>query len=120
SWGLGALPDGHYRILVTAKPAAGTTITQVAEVTVDRSLIAFTVSAPLFSPNGDGVNDTTTFAFTLAQSLPVQIVIQRAGVVVGPAQAGVFTLPWVGGPVTTISAYADDAAGNRSPVVTLP
>jgi hypothetical protein len=176
-------------------------------VTVDRSLTGFTTTPSLISPNADGLNDATTLGFTLAQLLPVQVVIQRLGTVVGtafsgqlgpgpqvvvwdgtiggvrvpdgtydvvvlvtdalgavsftlpvtvdttppvltlldpatlrfqlneaatmtvtvngqavvgPAVAGVFTIPWLGGPVATIFAQAADAAGNLSPGVTFP
>ena len=192
---------------MTAKPTGGSPTTQSVAVTVDRSLTGFTTTPALISPNADGVNDTTTFGFTLAQLLPVQLLIERFGTVVGtvftgqlgpgpqailwdgttggvrvpdgtydavvvvtdalgpisftlpvtvdttapaltlldaatlrfqlsepatvtvtvngqvvvrPEPAGVFTIPWQGGPVTTISAQADDAAGNLSPIVTVP
>lgn len=55
----------------------------------------------VISPNGDGVNDSTTFSFTLAQSVPVRLDIMVAGVVVGtPFQGqlgiGPQTIAWDG------------------------
>ncbi len=207
SWSLAAFPDGRYQIVVTAKPRDGSPTIQAAGVAVDRTLTGLAVTPTLFSPNADGVNDMTTFTFTLAQSFPTQVVLVRSGVVaatvysgqlgpgpqtipwdgttagvrvpdgtydaivlvtgplgptsfslrlavdatpptltlldapklrfqlsepatvtatvngqvvVRPEPAGVFTIPWQGGTVTTVSAQADDAAGNVSANVTSP
>ena len=207
SWSLAPLPDGRSQIVVPATLKDGSSTSQTASVTVDRSVTGLTATTALISPNADGVNDTTTFGFTLAQSLPVQLVIQRFGTIVGtvfagqlgpgpqtivwdgatggirvpdgtydvvvlvtdalgpisftlpvtvdttppvltlldaaalrfqltepatvtvtvngqvvvrPEPAGVFTIPWQGDPVTTISAQADDAAGNLSLILTAP
>jgi hypothetical protein len=207
SWSLAPLSDGHYQVVVTATLKDGSSTSQTASVTVDRSLTGPTATAALISPNADGVNDTTTFGFTLAQSLSVQLLIERFGTIVGtvfagqlgpgpqtivwdgatggirvpdgtydavvlvtdalgpisftlpvtvdttppvltlldaatlrfqltepatvtvtvngqvavrPEPAGVFTIPWQGDPVTTISAQADDAAGNVSLILTAP
>jgi hypothetical protein len=207
SWSLAPLADGLYQVVVTAKSKSGSPSVQSVPVTVDRSLTGLTTTSALISPNGDGVNDSTTIGFSLTQSLPVQLLIEYYGTVVGtiftgqlgpgpqtiawdgttrgvripdgaydavvvvtdplgavsfsipvtvdttppaltlldaatlrfqlsepatvtvtvngqpvvrPEPAGVFTLPWQGGPVTTISAQADDAAGNLSPILTAP
>ena len=207
AWDLGAVPDGHYQLVVTAKPPGGPVATQTAPLTLDRALTGSSASPAVISPNGDGTNDATTFGFTLNQALPVQLLIERSGTVVGtvfsgtlgpgpqaiawngtingatvpdgsytvvavltesqgaasfsipltidatppvltlldaltlrfqlsepatvtvtvdgqaivrPEPAGVFTIPWQGGPVTSISAQADDAAGNLSAAVTSP
>jgi hypothetical protein len=207
SWSLATAADGRYEIVVAAKPKVGAASTLSAPIAVDRSLSAFFMTSSLISPNGDGVNDTTTFGFTLSQFLPVEVVIEHAGVYVGtvfsgdlgpgpqtvawdgtiggvrvadgtydavvlvttttgtvsfklpitidatppaltlldvatlrfslseaatvtvtvngqvvvrPQPAGVFTLPWQGGPVTSISAQASDTAGNSSSPLTFP
>jgi hypothetical protein len=207
SWSLAAVPDGRYQVVVTATPKGGAPTTQSATVTVDRTLTGYSVTPALISPNGDGTNDAATFVFTLAQPVPVQLIVQSLGGFVGtvfsgtlgpgpqsvvwsgtvngaqvpdgvyqavavvsdglgnvtfaapltidttppvltlldptmlrfqlsePATVtitvngqavvrqepqGIFTIPWQGGPVTTISAQADDAAGNLSPVLTSP
>jgi hypothetical protein len=81
-WDLGALRDGRYRLTVSAQGSGGSTGTQTAEIAVDRTLGSFTVSAPAFSPNGDGVSDTVTFSILLGQPVPVQMLVQRNGATV--------------------------------------
>jgi len=81
-WDVSALANGRYDVVVTAQPAAGTAVTQSIPLVVDRTLLNFSVTPTPFSPNGDGVNDTMTFGFTLGQPVPVQVVVQRAGTVV--------------------------------------
>ncbi len=207
SWSLATVPDGRYTLEVTAKPAAGTSATQSLQLVVYRTLSAYSVAPPLVSPNGDGVNENAVIGFTLARSVPVQVLLERAGAVVAtifagqlgpgpqsivwngtsngvrvpdgtydvvtvasdttgvltfsapltvdttppllalldpatlrfqlgepatltltvngvamtlPEPAGVFTVPWTGGAVTSLSAQAADAAGNVSAAVTSP
>ena len=99
-WGAHVLPDGRYRIAVTAK--AGTkTVTKNADVVVDRTLAGLDAMPRVISPNGDGVNDTTTLSFMLAQNVPVRLDIMQAGVVVGSPFSGQLgigpqTLTWDG------------------------
>jgi hypothetical protein len=201
------LPDGRYSLVVTATPAVGTAATQSLPLTVDRTLTGLTVSPTPFSPNADGLSDTIGFGFLLTRSVPVQVVVQRAGSVTGtvfsgqlgpgqqslswdgtsnglrladgdyvvvvtetdpfgtvsllaaftidtaapalsvvdgsalsfqlseaatvtvvvngqtitlPEPAGVFTVPFAGGPVTSFSVQARDAAGNASAMLNGP
>ena len=99
-WGAHVLPDGRYRIAVTAK--AGTkTVTKNVDVVVDRTLAGLDAMPRVISPNGDGVNDTTTLSFMLAQNVPVRLDIEQAGVVVGSPFSGQLgigpqTLTWDG------------------------
>jgi hypothetical protein len=99
-WGAHVLPDGRYRMVVTAK--SGTkTITKNADVIVDRTLAGLQATPVVFSPNGDGVNDTATLTFLLAQNVPVRLDIVQAGVVIGsPFQGqlgiGPQTIDWDG------------------------
>jgi hypothetical protein len=88
SWSLAGLPDGAYQLIVTATSKGGGSSVQSVPVTVDRSLTGLAASSPLISPNGDGVNDTTAITFTLTQSFPVQLLIERAGAVIGTVFAG--------------------------------
>jgi hypothetical protein len=207
SWSLAAVPDGRYQVVVTATPKGGAAATQSAPVAVDRTLTGYAVTPALISPNGDGTNDAVTFTFTLAQPVPVQILVEQLGglsgtifsgslgsgpqslvwngtingvrvpdgvyeavavvsdglgsppfvlpltvdttpptltlldaatlrfqlsepatvtvtidgqAVVRQEPQGAFTIPWQGGPVATISAQADDAAGNLSATVSVP
>jgi hypothetical protein len=88
SWNLGAVPDGHYQIAVTATLPTGASMTDSIPVTVDRSVVGYAVGPSLFSPNGDGLNDSTTVGFTLAQQVPVQILVERLGAVVATVFTG--------------------------------
>jgi hypothetical protein len=84
---LGAVPDGHYQVEATARFKSGNVATGSVPVVVDRSVTGYTVT-PLFSPNGDGVNDAAAVSFSLTQSLPVQVLIERFGAVVATVFAG--------------------------------
>jgi hypothetical protein len=99
-WGAHALPDGRYRIVVTAT-AGKKTIAKSADVVVDRTLAGLDAMPRVISPNGDGVNDATTLTFMLAQNVPVRLDILQAGIVVGSPFAGQLgigphTLDWDG------------------------
>ena len=99
-WGAHVLPDGRYRIAITAK--AGTkTVTKSVDVVVDRTLAGLDAMPRVISPNGDGVNDSTTLSFQLAQNVPVRLDIMQAGIVVGSPFSGQLgigphTLTWDG------------------------
>ncbi|MDX6410888.1 MAG: hypothetical protein QOE91_404 [Gaiellaceae bacterium] len=99
-WGAHVLPDGRYRMVVTAK--SGTkTITKATDVVIDRTLAGLQAMPTVISPNGDGVNDGTTLTFSLAQNVPVRLDIMQAGVIVGsPFQGqlgiGPQTIAWNG------------------------
>jgi hypothetical protein len=99
-WGAHVLVDGRYRIVVTAK--SGTkSVTKTADVVVDRTLAGLQAMPMVISPNGDGVNDSTTLSFGLAQNVPVRLDLMQAGVIVGsPFQGqmgiGPQTLVWDG------------------------
>jgi hypothetical protein len=100
AWGAHVLPDGRYRLVVTAK--SGTrSVTKSAALVVDRTLTGLQAMPSVISPNGDGVNDGTTLSFGLAQNVPVRLDILQAGVIVGsPFQGqlgiGPQTIAWNG------------------------
>jgi N-acetylmuramoyl-L-alanine amidase-like protein len=99
-WGAHVLPDGRYRLLVTAKSGAKT-VSKSLDVVVDRTLAGLQASPPFISPNGDGVNDAATFSFTLSQPVFVRVDVVHAGIVVaspfqGQLQPGPQTLTWDG------------------------
>ena len=99
-FGAHVLPDGRYRMVVTAK--SGTkSVTKTAPLVVDRTLTGLQAMPTVISPNGDGVNDATTLSFALAQNVPVRLDILQAGVIVGsPFQGqlgiGPQTIAWNG------------------------
>jgi N-acetylmuramoyl-L-alanine amidase len=99
-WGAHVLPDGRYRLVVTAKSGAKT-VSKSLDVLVDRTLAGLQAAPTVISPNGDGVNDAATFTFTLSQPVFVRFDIVQAGIVVaspfqGQLQSGPQTLTWDG------------------------
>jgi hypothetical protein len=99
-WDLSSLADGKYKLVVVAT-AGGQTTTQSANIVVDRTLSGLTATPAAFSPNADGSSDTVSFGFALTQTVPVQVVVQRAGVAVvtlftGPLGPGFQTVGWDG------------------------
>ncbi len=87
-WNLGVLPNGAYNLVVTAKPAGQQQVSQQVGITIDRTLTGLTVTPALISPNGDGSSDTAAIAFTLAQPVPLTVLVERAGVVVATVFSG--------------------------------
>jgi hypothetical protein len=88
SWSLAAVPDGRYNLVVTATPSGGTAVTQSVPVLVDRTLTGFSAAPAVISPNGDGVVDATAFNFNLSQPVPVQLLVEQQGRVVGTVFSG--------------------------------
>src|SRR3954470_10025348 len=100
SWGARALPDGRYRLVVTAR-AGGKTATKALDVIVDRTLAGLQESLPAISPTGDGINDRVTFSFALAQNVPVRLEIVKDGFAVatplqGQLAVGPHVIDWDG------------------------
>ena len=101
-WGAHVLPDGRYRLVLTATSSATRkSVTKSVDVVVDRTLAGLDAVPRVVSPNGDGVADTMTFSFMLAQNVPVRLDIeQNAAVVATPFQGqlgiGPHTLDWDG------------------------
>ncbi len=79
-WDAAALPDGRYRIDLTAV-AAGKRVTKSADVVVDRTLTGLQSSSAAISPNGDGLSDTLTLSYSLTQDVAVRVDVEQAGVV---------------------------------------
>jgi flagellar hook assembly protein FlgD len=99
-WNAGALADGRYRLAVTAK--AGTkSVTKAFDVVVDRTLTGLPPALPPISPNGDGVSDSVTLAFSLTQNVPVRVDVEQGGAVLttpfqGQPGVGQHTVDWDG------------------------
>jgi hypothetical protein len=93
----GSLADGVYRVVVAPQGLAAVTET----LTVDRTLTGLAASSPGVSPNGDGVDDTVAFSFTLSQPASVQVTIDQNGAPVatpfsGSLPAGPSSIAWDG------------------------
>jgi hypothetical protein len=88
--------------VVTATPVGGTTsVTKWVDLVVDRTLGGFAASPAVFSPNGDGVDDTTTFALTLFEPASVELDIEIGGAIAatvfsGTLPAGAVSISWDG------------------------
>jgi hypothetical protein len=120
SWNAAVLPDGRYTLVLTAA-SGGKPATKKLQFVVDRTLAGLRALPTALSPNGDGVNDTTNFSFTLERSVPLQVTITSEGVVAASLFAGVAgpgpqTLTWDGtgggvvladGRYTAVFSYTD-------------
>jgi flagellar hook assembly protein FlgD len=95
------LPAGRYGIRIDAADSAGKLVSATVDVLVSRTLDAASVSPTVFSPNGDGRNDSLTVRFDLATTAEVRIRILRAGAWVatlfsGELAAGPHAVRWDG------------------------
>ena len=100
---LGAVtvPDGRYRVVITARDAGGREVARSVPIVVDRTLAAFAASPAAFSPNGDGRADSLTFTFRLAAPAFVRLVLrqralERAAVVAENRSSGPQSVVWNG------------------------
>jgi hypothetical protein len=92
------IPDGRYEIVLSASDGR-TTVSSVVPVLVDRTVAGFNASPVAVSPNGDGVQDTVTFGFQLAQAASVKLEVAQAGktlvsVYSADLAPGAQTIPW--------------------------
>ena len=79
-------------------------------------LQSFTIDA---TPPGVSVVDAGGLRFSLDEPATVTAVV-NGETVAAVEPAGVFALPWTGGPVTSFSVSARDAAGNTSAALNGP
>ncbi|HWB23793.1 MAG TPA: N-acetylmuramoyl-L-alanine amidase [Gaiellaceae bacterium] len=100
------VPDGAYDVVVQVSDALGT-VAVSAPLTLDTTPPVLTLL------------DAATLRFQLTEPALVTATVNGTAVsVLEPA--GVFTIPWQAGPVTTVSAQAGDSAGNLSAPATSP
>jgi len=79
TWAPDALPDGSYTLTVSARADDGRTAQLQAPFLVDRVLGSVSATPQVFSPNGDGLNDTIAFVFAVAKPALVTVAVQLAG-----------------------------------------
>jgi N-acetylmuramoyl-L-alanine amidase/FlgD Ig-like domain len=101
-WKQVTLPDGRYRLSLTAKDAAGKQAQSTIPLVVDRTLAGFAASALAISPNGDGRLDSLDFSFRLLAPAHVQVRILRGAMLAATLLdtelgAGPQRLTWDGG-----------------------
>ena len=104
---LGAVtvPDGRYRVVLTARAAGRKEVAASVPIVVDRTLAAFAATPAAISPNGDGRVDTTTFTFRLAAPAFVRLTLRQRGV----ERAAVLAEDRLAGPQSVVW---DGAAGS--------
>ena len=73
------LADGRYRVVVTARTAAGAEALAVVPLTISRTLGLVSAVPDPFSPNGDGRRDQLEVRFSLAAPADVRVRIVRDG-----------------------------------------
>jgi hypothetical protein len=99
--GLASAPDGVYRFDVERRDAAGNAARQGLKVTLDRTLGSPSALPATFSPDGDGVRDTSSLGFTLTRKAAVTVRVLLGDKVVrtlslGDLAAGVRSATWDG------------------------
>ena len=130
-WDASALPDGLYRITLTAS-VGSKHVTKSAGLVVDRTVTGLQASTTTLSPNGDGVDDTVTLTYTLTQDVPVEVDVIQSGAVLatlfqGQPGLGPHTVTWDGtangAPVAPgkyqLALTVTDALGNVQIPVTI-
>ena len=75
-WAPDPLPDGRYRLLLTARGTQGRTAKLADELVVLRSLAWLRADPVALSPNGDGIGDSMTISFELRQAGVVAVEIR--------------------------------------------
>jgi hypothetical protein len=126
--------DGRYSVVLNARAPSGREANAVVPIVVDRTLAAFAVSPPVYSPNGDRRLDQLAFTFVLAAPAHVKLAIAGGDVLYeGDLGAGPQDIRWDGrlndgkhaavleatGPFGTRSQTARFAADTRKPVFRL-
>jgi flagellar hook assembly protein FlgD len=94
------VPDGTYRIRLTARDATGRTATASVSVVVSRTVLAYSADTKVVSPNGDGRRDTASFTVVLAQQANVALSLVSGktsyAIFAGAVPPGLQTIGWTG------------------------
>ncbi|MDX6506550.1 MAG: hypothetical protein QOG06_1194 [Gaiellaceae bacterium] len=117
TWSPDALPDGRYRLAVTAT-AAGKQVQSSSRFWVDRTLAGTSVDTPVISPNGDGTLDAVALSFSLLNPAHVKVQVLRGTRIVSSLAEqdfapGTQQLSWDGGGLAdgryTVAVRATDS-----------
>jgi hypothetical protein len=100
------LPDGTYDVVTVVTDTTGT-LSFTAPLTVDTT------------PPSLALLDAASLQFQLSEPATVTVTVNGQQTTIAEP-AGTFNVPFAGGAVTSVSAYATDAAGNTSATVTGP
>jgi flagellar hook assembly protein FlgD len=105
-------PNGEYTVNFTAVDDIGRTVTAQQVIKIDTvapeiSNITFTPST--FSPDGDGIDDSTTLSFTLSNEALVTVYIYESGG--GTLVRELYRLPWYNSNPEQISMVWDGKSG---------
>ncbi len=98
------LPDGDYIAVVTATSPLGT-VSLLRPVVIDTAPPVLTLL------------DGSLLRFDLSEAATVSTVVNGQSLAFTQPR-GTFSIPWNGGPVTSFTAQARDAAGNAGSIVT--
>ncbi len=101
SGGLVPAAEGQAILRLELRDAAGNQSARRVTVGIDRTMAFVSAAPPVFSPNGDGVKDTTALGLTLSRRAAVTVEVLRAGTLVrdlpaGTLVAGAHTVVWDG------------------------
>lgn len=93
--------EGEYTFSIECRDAAGNTSQRGVKAALDRTLGFPTATPETFSPNGDGVNDSTTLGFKLTRSATVRLAVKVGDKTVrafelGSLGAGSHSVVWDG------------------------
>lgn len=128
--GLG-LPDGVYRVTITAADARGVVVTADVAITITRTLGSPALAPAVFSPNGDGRGDQLRVSFVLSAPATVRLRMLRDGKWVATIANSVFaagkqTITWDGtkrvgvAPDGSYEAVIEATDGIGTGTITLP
>src|SRR5581483_3515108 len=101
AWREIGVPDGQYRLTISAQGASGKQVSTTTAFYVDRTLGHVRAAPAAISPNGDGRFDTATLSLQLAAPAALRVELWRAGkrlatLVDGPLPVGPFETTWNG------------------------
>ena len=128
--GLG-LPDGIYRVTLTATDVRGAVVTADVAITITRTLGSPSLAPAVFSPNGDGRGDQLRVSFVLSAPATVRLRMFRDGKWVATIAnsafaAGKQTITWDGtkrvgvAPDGSYEAVIEATDGIGTGTITLP